>query len=303
MLNRLKARQIVGGFDPGRQLNTGEIGVTEDGRWYGRDYRGAVTLLNTSTAKDAAPAVARSASVSSGPWRALSGIIRVVSGKPLGQSTTDHLPEGDENLYHTAARARAAVQPGGHVYAASAAGSDAYSITVSPAITSLAVGASFRFKADVGNSGVATLRVCGLPDPAAAILKCHDQPLDTGDIKAGQIVCVAWDGTAWQMQSQLALAGTMIYRGTADSGSGAAYTVTTTPSFTAYSDKLLILWTADMANSTPTPTLSCNGLAARYLTTENFTNLPVAAIKVGGIYLCAYDGTNNFWQIMTQIGV
>jgi len=303
VLNRLKARQIVGGFDPGRQLNTGEIGVTEDGRWYGRDYRGAVTLLNTSTAKAAAPAAGRSASGGSGLWGALSGIIRVMSGKPLGQSTSDHLPEGETNLYHTAARARAAVQPGGHIYGASGSGSDAYSITVSPAITSLAVGASFRFTADTANSGAATLQVCGMPDPAAAILKCHDQPLETGDIEAGQIVCAAWDGTAWQMQSQLALAGTTIYRGTANSGSGTAYTVATTPNFTAYADKLLVIWTADAANSTPTPTLSCNGLAARNLTMMNFSNLGAGYLKVGGIYLAAYDGTNNFWQIMTQIGV
>jgi hypothetical protein len=203
VLSRLKARQIIGGSDPGRQLNVGEIGVTEDGRWYGRDYRGAVTLLNTSTAKGAAPVGGSTGSGISGAWGALSGIVRVLSGRLQGNSTTDHLPEG-ANLYFTEARARAAVQ---------------------------------------------------------------------------------------------------LYRGTATSGSGTAYTVATTPSFAAHADKLLVLWTADAANSTPTPTLSCNGLAARQLTMTNFTNPGVGYLKVGGIYLVAYDGTNNFWQIMTQIGV
>ena len=37
-----------------------------------------------------------------------------------------------------------------------------------------------------------------------AILKMHDQALVTGDIEAGQVVVCVFDGTNWQMTSQLA---------------------------------------------------------------------------------------------------
>jgi len=104
------------------------------------------------------------------------------------------------------------------------------------------------------------------------------------------------------VQGATAQEGAIIYTGAANSGSGTAYTVTTTQAGAGNTDKTLVLWTADAANSTATPTLAVNGQTARTLTTENFTTVPVGAIKVGGIYLCAYDGTNNFWQILSQIG-
>ena len=37
-----------------------------------------------------------------------------------------------------------------------------------------------------------------------AILKMNDQALATGDIEAGQVVTVVFDGSNWQMTSQLA---------------------------------------------------------------------------------------------------
>ena len=59
-----------------------------------------------------------------------------------------------------------------------------------------------QFKTDVANTGAATLNVNALG--AQAILKMRDQALVTGDIEAAQVVTVVWDGTNWQMQSQLA---------------------------------------------------------------------------------------------------
>lgn len=94
------------------------------------------------------------------------------------------------------------VQPGTHLYGESSAGSDAYAVTLEPAITELTAGMIVHVLADVGNTGAATLDVNGIG--AADILKAHDQPLTTGDIEAGQLVTVAWDGTNWQMQSQTA---------------------------------------------------------------------------------------------------
>src|SRR3990167_2065866 len=99
-----------------------------------------------------------------------------------------------------------AIEGGTDFYAASAVGTDAYAITIAPAITAYVTGMKFRFKADVANTGAATLAVSGLS--ALAIKKLNDQDLSTGDIEVGQIVEVVYDGVDWQMQSQVAqLAG------------------------------------------------------------------------------------------------
>ena len=89
-----------------------------------------------------------------------------------------------------------------YVYGATSTWTDAYSITIPWTITSYAIGQVFRFMADVDNEWNATLNINGLW--AVEILKNHDQHLQSGDIEAGQIVEVAYDGTNFQMDSQIA---------------------------------------------------------------------------------------------------
>lgn len=88
-------------------------------------------------------------------------------------------------------------------YAATSTGSDAYAISVSPAITAYANGQKFRFKADVANTGAATLNVSGLG--AISLTKLNDQALITGDIEANQIVEVVYNSTGpvFSVTSQL----------------------------------------------------------------------------------------------------
>ena len=81
--------------------------------------------------------------------------------------------------------------------------SDAYAITLSPAPTAYYAGMGIKFSANTANTGACTLNVNALG--AKAIKKNHDQDPVTGDIEAGQIITVIYDGTSWQMQSQLAL--------------------------------------------------------------------------------------------------
>ena len=87
-------------------------------------------------------------------------------------------------------------------YYASAVGTDSYAITPAPAIAAYATGMKFAVLADVANTGAATLAVSGLS--ALAIKKLNDQDLVTGDIEVGQIFEVVYDGTDFQMQSQIA---------------------------------------------------------------------------------------------------
>lgn len=94
------------------------------------------------------------------------------------------------------------VQNNAHIYAATSTGNDDYAITVTPAVTAYAAGQTFIFKADVANTGGATLNVSALG--AKTIKKFHDQALETNDIEAGSIVVVTYDGTDFQLQTPVA---------------------------------------------------------------------------------------------------
>lgn len=108
----------------------------------------------------------------------------------FNKATGDQVPATEFNSFLSAAG----------LYAASSAGSDAYAITVTPAPNDYDAGDKYVFKADVGNTGAATLNVNGLG--AKTIKKFASQDLATGDIIAGQMVTVWYDGTNFQMASE-----------------------------------------------------------------------------------------------------
>ncbi len=83
-------------------------------------------------------------------------------------------------------------------YAADAGSNDTYVITVS-GISSYTAGLMIQFKANTVNTGAATLNINSIG--AIAIKKNKDLVLNDGDIKAGQIVNVIYDGTNFQLLS------------------------------------------------------------------------------------------------------
>lgn len=85
-------------------------------------------------------------------------------------------------------------------YAADTGAANAYVITPTPAITAYTVGQTFNFKAVNTNTTTSTLNVSGL---GAITIKKVDGAtnLVSGDIKAGQVVEVEYDGTNFQIQS------------------------------------------------------------------------------------------------------
>ena len=91
------------------------------------------------------------------------------------------------------------------IYAADGGATDSYVISMSPTVLALATGELILFKANTLNTGPATLNVDGLG--AIPIVKQFNMPLITGDILAGQIVSVVYDGTNFQMQSQSSISG------------------------------------------------------------------------------------------------
>lgn len=93
-------------------------------------------------------------------------------------------------------------QSGTEIYGASSAGSDTYAITLAPVPSAYVVGQVFRFKADVANTGTATLNVNSLG--ALTILRPDGTALQTGDIIANQIVeVVVYDGSNVKMLSPI----------------------------------------------------------------------------------------------------
>lgn len=93
-------------------------------------------------------------------------------------------------------------QGSGEIYAADSGANDTYSITLVPNVSAYIVGQVFNFKANTPNTGAATLNVNSLGD--VIIKKNHDYDLENNDIESGQIITVIYDGTYFQMQSQIA---------------------------------------------------------------------------------------------------
>ena len=96
-------------------------------------------------------------------------------------------------------------------YAADAGSNDSYAITLSPAPTAYVAGQTFHFKANTINTGAATLNVNSLG--AKTIVKGVNTTLADGDIAAGMICTVVYDGTNFILQNPTATQATRPYLG------------------------------------------------------------------------------------------
>ena len=93
------------------------------------------------------------------------------------------------------------VQKNSLTYVQAAGSANAYTAALAPAITAYTTGQVVTFKANAANTAAATLNVNGLG--ARSIKKNADTDLAADEIKNGQIVTVIYDGTQFQMVSQL----------------------------------------------------------------------------------------------------
>ena len=84
-------------------------------------------------------------------------------------------------------------------YAADGGIADAYTMLLDPVPTAYVTGKTYAFRAENANTGAATLNVNGLG--AKSIKKSVSSNLAAGDIAAGQVVVVRYDGTNMQMVS------------------------------------------------------------------------------------------------------
>lgn len=122
--------------------------------------------------------------------------IRLIGQVPNGSTTDlicDMLPAADPNVSLT---------DGSRNYATDTGTANTYVITAVPAFSALKAGQQFSFLAANSNTTVSTLNVSGLG--AKTIKKLGSTDLASGDITAGQIVQVEYDGTNMQLVSPVA---------------------------------------------------------------------------------------------------
>ena len=108
---------------------------------------------------------------------------------------------GSGNKYVT----QTGLQHNAEKYAADAGSNDTYVITLSPAPTSYTNGMVVHFKANTVNTGAATININSLG--AKTIVKGVNTTLADGDIGAGQLLTLIYDGTNFVLQSPSATAG------------------------------------------------------------------------------------------------
>ncbi len=85
-------------------------------------------------------------------------------------------------------------------YAADTGSANAYAINPSPALTQYITGMPFTFSAANANTGASTLNINGLG--TKAIVLPNGAALAGGEIVAGQMVTVIYDGTSLRMMSE-----------------------------------------------------------------------------------------------------
>ena len=135
----------------------------------------------------------------------------------LGSQKITSLADGTA---HTDGVNAGQIQDGGLIFQATDSGSaNTYAIALTPAVPAYVAGQVFHFKAGNTNTGASTLNVNALG--TKNIKKRNDQDPAAGDIEEDAIISVIYDGTSFQMISQLGTsAGSMSsFTLTGDSGS------------------------------------------------------------------------------------
>lgn len=96
-----------------------------------------------------------------------------------------------------------AVQSGGYNYAADTGTANTIAIALTPALTAYSAGLAVEVKMNATNTGATTINVNGL---GAKTVQFNGAALTAGQLVAGQIYCLIYDGTNFQVSSPVALA-------------------------------------------------------------------------------------------------
>ncbi len=129
-----------------------------------------------------------------------SNIVWASFGSTLPKATTAEINTGTDTVKYVAPdqlEASKYLNQSGSKISATATGTDTYAATISPAITAYTSTQRFFILFTNTNTGAATLNLNSLG--AIAIKKAGSVALVAGDIPAGAILCLAYDGTNFQI--------------------------------------------------------------------------------------------------------
>ncbi len=85
-------------------------------------------------------------------------------------------------------------------YAIATGTANVYIATLTPALSAYAEGVSLRLKINVENTGVSTVNVSGLG--TKSIKKANGEDIQSGDLKAGSIYTLVFNGVNFQLQGE-----------------------------------------------------------------------------------------------------
>jgi len=181
------------------------------------------------------------------------------------------------------------IQDGGLIFQASDTGSaNTYAIALTPAVTAYVAGQVFHFKAANASSGASTLNVNALG--AKNIKKKNDQDIAAGDIEQNAIVSVIYDGTSFQMLSQLGTSAGSMSSWTLSGDSGSNQTINDGNTVDIAGGTGI----DTVAGSTDTVTVSIDSTVPQLATTNAFTGVNRNALTVDNDGSFDMNANNNF---------
>ncbi|ABS69701.1 Tail Collar domain protein [Xanthobacter versatilis] len=183
---------------------------------------------------------------------------------------------------------RRLVQQGIWTYAAAGGTANALTLAVTPAPT-LATGLSLLIKVATSNTGAATLNING--GGALAIVRRDGSALQAGDLPAGGMVQISYDGAAWQLvhTPQSGATGLPILPYVAATGSANALVATFAPALPQLGNGLAIE-VKIAATNTGAATINVNALGAKSVLRSDGSALRAGDMVAGQVALMIYDG-------------
>ena len=181
------------------------------------------------------------------------------------------------------------IQDGGLIFQASDTGSaNTYAIALTPAVTAYVAGQVFHFKAANTSTGASTLNVNALG--AKNIKKKNDQDIAAGDIEQNAIVSVIYDGTSFQMLSQLGTSAGSMSSWTLSGDSGSNQTINDGNTVDIAGGTGI----DTVAGSTDTVTVSIDATVPQLATTNAFTGVNRNALTTDNDGSFDMNANNNF---------
>ena len=204
----------------------------------------------------------------------------------LGSQKITSLADGTA---HTDGVNAGQIQDGGLIFQATDSGSaNTYAIALTPAVTAYVAGQVFHFKAANASSGASTLNVNALG--AKNIKKKNDQDIAAGDIEQNAIVSVIYDGTSFQMLSQLGTSAGSMSSWTLSGDSGSNQTINDGNTVDIAGGTGI----DTVAGSTDTVTVSIDATVPQLATTNAFTGVNRNALTVDNDGSFDMNANNNF---------